>query len=172
MLSSRDEVRRLGKKKEVKVLIEGGKATPGPPLGPALGPYGVRMDLVVSEINKKTKEYAGMKVPVIVVVDIETRDFEIKVGIPPTSALLLRELNLEKGSGMPGQEKRGDLPFETILKIAKIKMEQSTAYKLRSVVKEILGTCRSMGITVDGLDPREVIRKIDSGEYDDKLKGE
>ncbi len=162
----------MGKKKEIKVLIEGGKATPGPPLGPALGPYGVRMDLVVSEINKKTKEYAGMKVPVIVVVDIETRDFEVKVGIPPTSALILRELNVEKGSGAPGQEKSGDISFDAVLKIAKIKMEQSTAYKLKSVVKEVLGTCRSMGVTVDGLDPREVIRRINDGKYDDKLAGD
>ncbi|HDN02014.1 MAG: 50S ribosomal protein L11 [Thermoproteota archaeon] len=162
----------MGKKKKVEVLIEGGKATPGPPLGPALGPYGVRMDLVVSEINKKTKEYEGMKVPVIVVVDVETRDFEVKVGVPPTSALILRELNVEKGSGAPGQEKRGDISFETVLKIAKIKMKQSTAYKLKSVVKEILGTCKSMGVTVDGLDPKEVIRRINDGEYDDKLAGE
>nr|AOZ56171.1 ribosomal protein L11 [uncultured korarchaeote] len=165
-------VKRLGKKKEVKVLIEGGKATPGPPLGPALGPYGVRMDLVVAEINKKTKEYAGMKVPVVVIVDIETRDFEVKVGVPPTSALILRELKAEKGSGAPGQEKSGDISFETVLKIAKIKMEQSTAYKLKSVVKEILGTCKSMGVTVEGMDPKEVIRKVDNGEYNGKLRGE
>ena len=74
-------------KDTVEVLIEGGTATPGPPLGPALGPFGINMMQVVEEINKKSADFAGMKVPVKVTIDRDTKDFEIEIGTPPTTAL-------------------------------------------------------------------------------------
>ncbi|HDJ50955.1 MAG TPA: 50S ribosomal protein L11, partial [Thermoprotei archaeon] len=82
-------------KQVIEVLVEGGKATPGPPLGPALGPLGVNVAQVVKAINEATKEFEGMKVPVKVIVDVATRQFEIEVGLPPTSALILKELGIE-----------------------------------------------------------------------------
>ena len=159
-------------KKTVKLLVEGGKATPGPPIGPALGPYGVNIAQVVKEINQKTKQFEGMKVPVKVIIDVKTRKWEVEVGTPPTSALILRELGVEKGSGNPKEEKIGNLTFEQVKKIAKVKLGQSYAKTLKSAVLEVLGTCVSMGVTVEGKDPREVQREVKGGAYDNLLTGE
>jgi len=153
-------------KQVIEVLVEGGKATPGPPLGPALGPLGVNVAQVVKAINEATKEFEGMKVPVKVIVDVATRQFEIEVGLPPTSALILKELGIEKGSSDPKRDKVGDLSLEQIIKIAKIKKQSMLSYTLKNAVKEVLGTCVSMGVTVMGKDPREVQRMIDAGEIE------
>ena len=81
----------------VEILIDGGKATPGPPLGPAIGPLGINMMQVVEQINQKTADFEGMKVPVKVIVDTSTKEFEVTVGTPPTTALIMDELKIEKG---------------------------------------------------------------------------
>ena len=158
-------------KKVVRVMIEGGKATPGPPLGPALGGLGLNMGLVVKEINEKTKEYAGMKVPVEIEVDLETKGFEVRVGTPPTSMLILRELRGDKGSSDPGSRKVGDLKMEQVVKIARAKLEDANTGDLKMVVKQVLGTALSMGVTVEGKDPREVQREVDSGVWDEVIGG-
>ncbi|MGY0288351.1 MAG: 50S ribosomal protein L11 [Thermoproteota archaeon] len=149
--------------KIVNVMVEGGKATPGPPLGPALGGYGLNLGQVVKEINDKTKEFEGMKIPVIIYVDPEKKTYRIEIGTPPTSMLLLREMNKEKGSGNPKSTKIGDISMEKIVKIAKIKMKEMNTSDLAKAVKQVLGTAVSMGITVDGKDPREVQKEIDRG---------
>ncbi|MDK2372031.1 MAG: 50S ribosomal protein L11 [Candidatus Korarchaeota archaeon] len=158
-------------KKVVKVMIEGGKATPGPPLGPALGGLGLNMGLVVKEINDKTKEYAGMKVPVEIEIDLETKEFEVRVGTPPTSMLILRELGAEKGSSDPGSKRIGDLKMEQVVKIARTKLENANTSDLKKVVKQVLGTALSMGVTVEGKNPREIQREIDSGVWDEVVGG-
>ena len=84
----------------LKFWLKEGKATPGPPLGPALGPLGVNVVQVVAKINEKTKAFEGMKVPVKVIVDPKTKTFEIKVGTPPTSALLVKEIRLRRGRAL------------------------------------------------------------------------
>ncbi|MEM2908451.1 MAG: 50S ribosomal protein L11 [Candidatus Hadarchaeales archaeon] len=153
----------------IKVLVEGGKATPGPPIGPALGPLGINVGQVVSEINKKTASFEGMKVPVKIIVDKKTKQFKIEVGSPPTTALIKKELGLEKGAKTAGQEVVGNLAFEQVVKIAKLKMGTMLAKDLRAAVNEVLGSCLSMGITVDGMHPREVQRLVKEGKYDEKL---
>ncbi len=149
----------------VEVLVPGGKATPGPPLGPAIGPLGLNVKQVVDKINEATKEYEGLNVPVKIIVH-EDRTFEIQVGIPPVSALIKKELGLEKGSSNPGKEFVGNLTFEQLLKIARIKKEQSLSYTLKGVVKEVLGTCVSMGITVEGKNPKEFLKDIEEGRVE------
>ena len=151
----------------VEVLIEGGNPTPGPPLGPALGPLGVNIGKVVAEINEVTKEYEGMKVPVKVIVDTDTREYRIEVGLPPVSALIKKEIGIEKGSSEPGSKTVGDLPLEKAIDIAKKKLESMLSYDLKGATKEVLGTCVSMGVTVNGKDPREVQKEIDEGMYDE-----
>ncbi len=154
-------------KKIVDLLVSGGQATAGPPLGPALGPLGVNTMAVVTKINEVTKDYAGMKVPVKVAVDVEDKTFEVTVGTPTASALIVSELKIEKGSGTPNTEKVGDLNMDQVLRIAKVKLPQLLASTLKGATKELLGTCVSMGITVEGKDPREVQNEIDEGNYEE-----
>jgi large subunit ribosomal protein L11 len=156
----------MGEKKVVELLVSGGQATAGPPLGPALGPLGVNVMAIVNKINELTKDYAGMKVPVKVAVDPETKTFEVSVGTPTTSALIVSELKIEKGSGSPKAQKVGNLTMEQIIRIAKIKRHELLAKTLKGAVKEVLGSCVSMGVTVEGKDPKEVQAEIDEGKYD------
>lgn len=158
----------------IQLLIEGGKATPGPPLGPALGPMGVNAKAVVDEINKKTKEFEGLKVPVSVIVDPSTKKFEIIVGTPPVSALIVKEIGIEKGAkgeaNVQGKEIVGNITIDQVLKIIKMKKEVSLSKNTKNAVKEVLGTCLSMGVTVEGKSPKEVIKEVNAGNYDDKMK--
>ena len=149
----------------VEVLVPGGQASPGPPLGPAIGPLGLNVKEVVDRINAATKDYEGLNVPVKIIVH-DDRSFDIEVGIPPVSALIKRELGIEKGATNPGREFVGNLTLEQLLNIARIKKQQSLAYTLKEVVKEVLGTCNSMGITVEGKHPRELTKEIDEGKVE------
>ena len=157
---------KLGEKKQVEALLSGGEATAGPPLGPALGPLGVNVLQIVNRINELTKGYAGMKVPVRVIVDVDTKAFEVEIGTPTTSALIVKELGIEKGSGNPKAEKAGNLTVEQVVKIAKMKLPGSYALSDNSAAKEVLGSCISMGITVDGRDPREIQKEISERKWD------
>jgi large subunit ribosomal protein L11 len=154
---------------KIKVLVDGGNASAGPPLGPALGPLGVNVGQVVAKINQETAPFAGMKVPVTVIVDPKTKKFEVEVGSPPVSALIKKELGLEKGAKTTGSEVVGNLSLAHVAKIAKLKITGSFARSLKAAVKEVLGTCVSSGITVNGKDPREVQREIDEGKHDEPL---
>lgn len=158
-------------KETVEILIDGGKATPGPPLGPAIGPLGINMMQVVEQINQKTGDFEGMKVPVKVIVDMDTKEFKITVGTPPTTALIKDELKIEKGSQDPGIDRVADLKVEQALKIARMKFDALLSTDYKNAAKEVIGTCVSMGISVEGKDPREVQQEIDHGKYDDKLVG-
>ncbi len=156
----------MGRKKTISVQVEGGKANPGPPLGPTLSPMGVNVAKVVEAINEKTKQFEGMTIPVKVIVDMDTKEFEIEVGIPTTTALLLRAAGASEPSGDPAHKKVGDVPFEKIVEIALIKKPQLLAKTLKGAVKTILGSARSIGVTVDGKDPKQVSREVDEGLYD------
>jgi len=157
----------MSERKVVDLLVSGGQATAGPPLGPALGPLGVNTMAVVTKINELTKDYAGMKVPVKVAVDVEEKTFEVTVGTPTASALIVSELKIEKGSGTPNTAKVGDLTMEQVVRIAKVKRPQLLATTLKGAAKEMLGTCVSMGVTVEGKDPREIQQEIDEGNYEE-----
>lgn len=154
---------------KVEALVDGGKATAAPPLGPALGPLGVNIMQVINSINDKTKQFQGMKVPVKIIVDPKTKNFEIEVGTPPASALILKEIKAEKGSGVPSKTKIGNLTVDQAIKIAKMKETNLLGKNLKNRTKEIIGTCTSMGVTVEGKKPTEVIQAINNGEYDSKF---
>ncbi len=144
-------------------LIEGGAATSGPPFGPALGPLGVNIAGIVAEINTKTKAFAGIKIPVKVTVNKETKQFTVEVGSPATSALILKELGLQKG-GKTKEEVAGNITLEQVKTVAKAKEATMYGNSLKSRVKQVIGTCKSMNITVDGIDAKEMMAKITSGE--------
>lgn len=156
----------MAEKKIVETLVDGGKATAGPPLGPVLGPLGVNVLAIVNEINKVTEDYSGMKVPVKISINLDDKSFEVSVGIPTTAALIVKELGVEKGSGTPNTEKVGNLDLDQVVKIFKIKRDELLAVNLKAGTKEIIGTCLSMGVTIDEKDAKEVLSEIDRGEYD------
>jgi len=150
----------------VEVLVEGGKATPGQPLGPALGPLGVNIPKIVQEINVKTKAFDGMKVPVKIIIDSKTKNFDIKVGTPPTSSLVTKELGIEKGSGAPNTSKVGDLSIQQAMKVAEMKATSLMGKDLKMRTLEVIGTCNSMGVTIDGKEPKAIRAEILAGKYD------
>jgi large subunit ribosomal protein L11 len=159
----------MAEKRIVDVLVSGGRATAGPPLGPALGPLGVNVLAIVNKINELTKGYAGMKVPVKVSVDPETKEFEVSVGTPTMSALIVSELKIEKGSKAPKTEKVGNFSIKQLVHVAELKRSQLLSRTLKAAVKEVLGSCVSIGVTVESKDPREFQKEIDEGKYDEIL---
>jgi large subunit ribosomal protein L11 len=159
----------MSEKKVVNALVSGGEANAGPPLGPALGPLGINILQVVNTINEKTKDFPGMKVPVKVEVDTETKQFVVEVGIPPTAALIFKEAGINKGSGTAGTNFVGNITIESIVKISKMKLDVSYAQTIKSSAKEIVGTCLSLGIKVEDKVANEVYRDITEGKYDSIL---
>lgn len=155
---------------EIKIMIDGGKATPAPPLGPALAPLGLNVGKIVQEINEATKQFAGMKVPVVLDVD-KSKNYTITVGSPPTSALITKEAKAAKGAGNPKTEVMGNLTFDQVKKIAQMKMGKLNSMTIRSACSEIIGTCSSMGVTIDGKHAKEAQVEFRSGKYDAQIKG-
>ena len=159
----------MGNKQTISSLVTGGEASAGPPLGPAMGPMGVNIMQVIEAINEKTKEFKGMKIPVTVSVDADTKEWEIEVGIPSASALLLKEAGIQKGSSTSGTEWAGDITADSIIKVANVKLETSYASSLKSVAKQIVGTCGSLGIKIEGKTPKEFTAEVNEGKWDSKF---
>lgn len=153
----------------VDILIEGGKATAAPPLGPALGPTGVNIGQVIAKINEKTAAYKGMQVPVKVTIETDTKTFDISIGTPPASALVKKEAHLEKGSGNPKSDLVADLKIEQVIKIALMKEGDLLGKELKQKVLEVIGTCQSMGVMIEGMRAPEAIVKVKAGAYDKEI---
>src|SRR5215469_16397030 len=160
----------MGDKKIISALVNGGEASAGPPLGPALGPIGVNVLQVVNTINEKTKDFPGMKVPVKVDVDSDTKQFTVTLRLPPTAALLIKEAGVTKGSGTAGTSYAGNISMESAVRIAKMKIDSSYSYDLRGAVKEIIGSCLSIGLTVEGKSAKEVYSNLSGAEYEEFFK--
>jgi large subunit ribosomal protein L11 len=160
----------MGDKKSISALVSGGEASAGPPLGPALGPMGVNVLQVVNMINDKTKDFPGMKVPVKVEVDSESKKFTVEVGIPPTAALVSKEAGITKGSGAAGTNFAGNITMASAVKIAKMKIDSSYAKDLKNAVKEVIGSCVSSGVKVEEKPAKEIFSDISAGKYDELFK--
>ncbi|MCL1984675.1 MAG: 50S ribosomal protein L11 [Methanomassiliicoccaceae archaeon] len=152
----------------VEALVDGGKASAGPPLGPALGPKGVKINEVIAAINEKTKAFAGMKVPVKILIN-ENKTFEIKVGTPPMSALIKGELGLESGSSNARTTKVGNLTVDQAKKIADMKKFDLLGATVKARVLEVAGNCVCVGVTIDGKDPKVFQTDVKAGVYDTVL---
>src|SRR5262245_3698345 len=131
----------------VKLQIQAGKATPAPPVGPALGQHGINIMAFVKEYNEKTASMVGSIVPVEITV-FEDRSFNFVTKTPPAADLLRKAVGVEKGSGKPSQETVGQLSREKLREIAQVKMKDLNAHDLEAAERMIAGTARSMGITV------------------------
>jgi len=150
----------------IEVLVPGGQANPGPPLGPELGPTPVDVQAVVEQINEETAAFDGTEVPVTVEYE-DDGSFTIDVGVPPTAELIKDEAGFETGSGEPQEDFVADLTVDQVKQIAEQKHPDLLSYDLKNAAKEVVGTCTSLGVTIEGENPREFKEKIDAGEYDD-----
>ena len=155
----------MGEQK-VSSLVTGGGASAGPPLGPALGPLGVNIMEVIKAINDKTTDFEGMKVPVTVIVDTDTKKYEIEIGIPSAAALIMKEAGIQKGSGASGTEWAGDVTMDSIVKVANTKLEKSYASSLKSVAKTIIGTCVALGVKIEGIQNTETFVELQKTDKD------
>ena len=132
----------------IKLQVPAGKATPAPPIGPALGQHGVNIPGFCKEFNDRTAKENGMIIPVVITVYTE-RTFTFITKTPPAPVLIKKELNLQKASGRPNKEKVGQLTKEQVRKIAEIKMPDLNAGSIEAAMSMVAGTARSMGVTVE-----------------------
>jgi large subunit ribosomal protein L11 len=155
----------------IEVLVAGGEADPGPPLGPELGPTPVDVQAVVQTINEETEAFDGMEVPVTIEYE-DDGSFTIEVGVPPTAELIKDEAGFDTGSGEPQTEFVADLSIEQLKKIAEQKSSDLLSYDIRNAAKEVAGTCVTLGVTVDGEDARTFKDRLEAGDYDDQFEDE
>jgi len=169
-------------KQTIRVMVEGGKAVPGPPLGPALAVAKVNVGKVVADINEKTKEFKGIKVPIEVIVDTDTKEYQINVGSPPISQIIKKEIKAEKLSSTPWskpvakegeaapKEFRESITMEALIKIANSKKDSMKTPDLKKALKEAVGSCLSCGVMIEGKHPKEIMKEINEGKWDEKIK--
>lgn len=166
----------MPEKETIDILIEGGKAAPGATTAPKLSAYKLNVGEIFKQINEKTKGYAGIKVPVKIIVDKKTHEYEIKIGTPPVSSLIKKELGIQvakitEEEKTAGKTTTGNLTIDQCVKIAKMKIEDLLAKDLKSAVKQVVGAANSItGILVEGKRPKEIIKDIDEGKWDDVIK--
>jgi large subunit ribosomal protein L11 len=169
----------MAEKEIIEFLIEGGKAAPGPTTAPKLSAYKLNVAEVFKKINEKTKEYEGIQVPVKILIDKKTKEYEIEIGLPPVSSLIKKELGItgkeKKEASTQGETKKenvvmGNLTMEQCLKIAKMKMKDMLVKDLKSAVKMVIGTAVSMPVTIEGKKPKEILKEIEEGKHDNLFK--
>ena len=132
----------------IKLQLQAGKATPAPPVGPALGQHGVNIMGFCKEFNAKTANQAGLIIPVVITV-YQDRSFSFILKTPPAAVLIKKELGLESGSGVPNRTKVGTLTKDQVRKIAELKMPDLNAATIETAMSMIEGTARSMGVTIE-----------------------
>jgi large subunit ribosomal protein L11 len=153
---------------ELKVMVDAGHASAGAPLGPALGPTGVNIGEVVAKINEKTASLSGMKVPVTIKIN-KDKSFDIEVGLPPISALIKKESKAAKGAANPKTDVMGNLTIKQVVLIAKTKYDKLNATTMKKCAKEVIGSCDSMGVTIEGMKARDAQKAVDEGKWDTEL---
>ncbi|MBS3073530.1 50S ribosomal protein L11 [Candidatus Pacearchaeota archaeon] len=157
---------------QIKLLVEGGEMKPGPTLSQKIGPLGLNLGKLIADVNKATAEFKGMKVPIILDIDTKTKNIKVETLTPPTSELIKKEMNTSLGSGRPNKLKIGNSPIETIIKVAKIKQKDMLVNDLKAATISTLGTCHSLGLMVEGKEPKELIQDIKDGKYDNEITSE
>ena len=134
--------------KQIKLQIEAGKASPAPPVGPALGSAGINIMQFVKDFNDKTASQAGLVIPVVITV-YKDKSFDFITKVPPVAVLIKKALGIQKGSGKPNKEKVGKLTKEQVKAIAEQKMPDLNAASLEAAMSMVAGTARSMGVDVE-----------------------
>lgn len=153
----------------IKLLVDAGDMKPNPAISQKLGPLGLNLGKIIQDVNKATSQFKGIKVPVALDIDARTKNFKIEVSTPPTSELLKKEFSLEKGSGEPSNIKVANAALEQIIAIAKTKQQSMLTEDFKKAVKNVVGTCVSIGILVESKNAKEISKEIDEGKYDDVI---
>lgn len=154
---------------KVKMIVEGGAMKPGPAVAQQLGPLGINIGKVISDVNTATSGFKGMNVPVEVDVNAKTKTFNVKVFSPSVAELIKKELKLEKGSGEAGSFKVANISIERVISIANTKLPSLLAKDLKAAVKLVVGTCVSLGIIIDNKNAKEIEKDIDAGKYNKEI---
>ena len=155
--------------KVIRSKVQGGKASPSPPLGPSISQYGLSVNEVINKINELTKKFEGLEVTVNIYVNTETKEYRVEVKSPTTTSLLLKLAGASSPSGDPAHQKVGDLSLEDIVKVAIMKKNGLTAKSLKAAVKTILSSAATIGITVNGKEAKDVVREVEDGMHDELL---
>ena len=153
-------------KEIIDLMIEGGQAKSGPTIAQPLAPLGINIQEIIKRINEKTSSFNGMKVPVKVIVETEDKSFDLKIGTPPISELIKKEVGIEKGSGTPNRNKVGNLAIEQVIKLTNMKQDSLLFNNFKAAVKIVVGSCNSLGVLVEGKSAVGVNQEIDAGKYD------
>lgn len=151
-------------------MVEGGKMEPGPAVAQQIGPLGLNMGQVISDVNKVTESFKGMKVPVEINVDPKTKKFKIKVSSPPVPELLKKEIGLDKGSGDHKKLQVANIAIEQVIKVAKTKLPEMLENDLKAAVKTVAGSCVSLGVLVENKKASLVCEEIEEGIYDKEIE--
>ena len=146
--------------------------TPGPAIAQQLGPMGINMGKVISDVNTATKEFKGVTVPVHLDVDPKTKDFTIKVLSPPTSELIKKELGIEKASGERKKLNVGNLALEQVISIAKTKHANMLSNTFPATVNSVIGTCMALGVLIESKDPKDVLNEIKQGKHKEEIESQ
>lgn len=133
----------------VKLQLPAGKATPGPPVGSSLGPHGINIAAFTKEFNDRTAKDAGLIIPVVITI-YQDRTFDFVLKTPPAAVLIKKALGIESGSGAPNKTKVGKITMEQVRAIAETKMPDLNASSVENAMQMIIGTAKSMGVTVEG----------------------
>lgn len=153
----------------IKLMVEAGDMKPGPTIAQQLGPMGLNLGKVISDINTATKEFSGMTVPVNLDVDTKTKSYSIRVLSPSVSAMLKKELGISAGSGARKKSVVGNIAFEQIISIAVTKHSSMLAKDFISALKSVIGSCLSLGVLIDSKDPKQILEEIEEGKYSKEI---
>lgn len=157
----------------IDLMVEAGKAAPNPAVAQKLGPLGINIGEVMNQVNKKTEPFKGMQVPVKIKIDTRAKVVsDIEVGTPPTTQLIKKELNLQKGSGQPDKEKIANISIEECIKVAKMKKDAMCTNNLKAAVKSVVGSCNSLGVLIEGKTASEIVKNINEGKFDKEILDE
>ena len=148
----------------IKIITQGGSMKPNPALAQKMGPLGLNMGKIISDVNNSTRSFAGMKIPVTLDINTKTKEIKVIVQQPSTAELLKKEFGIAKGSAQPQKFKTANVPIETLIRIAKEKQALEKSLKLS--LKTIVGACRSLGILIESKEAEVVTKEIDDGIYD------
>jgi large subunit ribosomal protein L11 len=153
----------------IKLLVEGGNMTPGPAVAQQLGPMGVNMGKVISDINAATQEFKGVTLPVHLTVNPETKEVSIKVLSPPTSELIKKELGVTTASGARLKQRVGNFAIEQVIAISKAKHDSMLSKDFMSTLKSVIGTCQSLGVLIENKETKEIMQNIKIGMFAEEI---